>query len=148
MDPREISDQLSRIANTLSNTETIVNRLAKDSEELELRIVSIEKQIEVSSTTMKGFWERDWGNMMSEIKSINEKMQLQMSLASQTKSETALLEQKVGLTFKAYDEKLARMDKDIEQGKLALWKLVGAGGTSGAALAGIIALFEHFLKVP
>lgn len=142
---QRISEQLTKIAITLASTEASVNRLAEDSEELEQRIVSIEKQIEVSSNSMRGFWERDWGNMMSEIKSINEKLQSQMSFGNQRQSETALLEQKVALTFRVYDEKIAKLEKTSEENQVALWKLLGVGGSSGAVIAGLITLAQHLL---
>ena len=82
---------------------------------------------------------------MSEIKSINEKLQSQMSSGNQRQSETALLEQKVALTFRVYDEKIAKLEKTSEENQVALWKLLGVGGSSGAVIAGLITLAQHLL---
>lgn len=146
MDTSEISIQLNRIANTTSNTEAVVSKLAKDSEELETRVVRIEQQVEVSSHTMKGFWERDWGNMMNEIRSINEKLQHLLTSQVENKSEVELVKQRVDFVCKVYDEKITKLEKVVEAGHMTLWKLVGAGAGSGAVIAGLIEIITNLVK--
>ena len=146
MDSVEISEQLGRITTILSNTENIVNKLAKDTEELETRIVRIEQQIEVSSHTMKNFWERDVVNLMTEMRSINDKLQQQLTTQVQNKSEVELVKQRVDLVCKVYDEKITRLEKSSESSQLALWKLIGAGAGSGAVISGLIEIISNLIK--
>lgn len=146
MDTVEISDQLARIAVTLGNTEKVVNQLARDTEELETRIVRIEQQIEVSSHAMKNFWERDVVNMMTEMRSINDKLQQQLTSQVQNKSEVDLVKQRVDLVCKVYDEKISKLEKIAEQSQLALWKLIGAGAGSGAVITGLIEVISNMMK--
>jgi archaellum component FlaC len=146
MDTVEISDQLARIAVTLGNTEKVVNQLARDTEELETRIVRIEQQIEVSSHAMKNFWERDVVNMMTEMRSINDKLQQQLTSQVQNKSEVDLVKQRVDLVCKVYDEKISKLEKVAEQSQLALWKLIGAGAGSGAVITGLIEIISNMMK--
>lgn len=146
MDPVIISDQLARIAFTLGNTEKVLQQLASDTEELETRIVRIEQQIEVSSHAMKNFWERDVVNMMTEMRSINDKLQQQLTSQVQSKSEVDLVKQRVDLVCKVYDEKISKLEKIAEQGQMALWKLLGAGAGSGAVIAGLIEVISNIVK--
>jgi hypothetical protein len=146
MDDVLISDQLARIAVTLSNTEKVLHQLASDTEELETRIVRIEQQIEVSSHAMKNFWERDVVNMMTEMRSINDKLQQQLTSQVQSKSEVDLVKQRVDLVCKVYDEKISKLEKIADQGQMALWKLMGAGAGSGAVIAGLIEVISNIVK--
>lgn len=146
MDSVEISEQLARIATSLSNTENVVNKLAKDTEELETRIVRIEQQIEVSGHAMKNFWERDVVNMMTEMRSINDKLQQQLTTQVQNKSEVELVKQRVDLVCKVYDEKISKLEKIAESSQLALWKLIGAGAGSGAVITGLIEIIGNMMK--
>ena len=146
MDPVVISDQLARIAFTLGNTEKVLQQLASDTEELETRIVRIEQQIEVSSHAMKNFWERDVVNMMTEMRSINDKLQQQLTSQVQSKSEVDLIKQRVDLVCKVYDEKISKLEKIADQGQMALWKLLGAGAGSGAVIAGLIEVISNIVK--
>jgi len=146
MDEIEISEQLARIATTLTNTENVVNQLARDTEELETRIVRIEQQIEVSSHAMKNFWERDVVNMMTEMRSINDKLQQQLTTQVQNKSEVELIKQRVDLVCKVYDEKLTKLEKVTESSQLALWKMIGAGAGSGAVITGLIEVISNLVK--
>jgi DNA repair exonuclease SbcCD ATPase subunit len=146
MDTAEISAALGRIATTLSNTESVVNKLARDSEELETRIVRIEQQIEVNAHSMKGFWERDWNNMLTEIKSVNEKLQQQLNAQAQNRSEVELMKQRMDFVTKVYDEKISKLEKCVESGQIALWKLIGAGAGSGAVITGLIEIISSLMK--
>ncbi len=146
MDSLEISEQLAKIAIVLGNTETAVNKLAQDTEELETRIVRIEQQIEVSSHAMKNFWERDVVNMMTEMRSINEKLQQQLSNQAQHKSEVELVKQRVDFVCKVYDDKISKLEKIVEQSQMALWKLIGVGAGSGAVITGVIEILSGLMK--
>jgi predicted nuclease with TOPRIM domain len=146
MDSVEIGEHLARIATSLGNTESMVNKLARDTEELETRIVRIEQQIEVSSHAMKNFWERDVVNLMGEMRSINDKLQQQLSNQAQQKSEVELVKQRVDFVCKVYDDKISKLEKASEQGQMALWKLIGAGAGSGAVITGLIEIISNLLK--
>jgi hypothetical protein len=83
---------------------------------------------------------------MTEMRSINDKLQQQLTSQVQSKSEVDLVKQRVDLVCKVYDEKISKLEKIAEQGQMALWKLIGAGAGSGAVIAGLIEVISNIVK--
>lgn len=130
----EEDTQPHEITNALSNIERSITKLVQDSEELENRVIRIEKVIEVYTYGIKNFWERDWPNMMGEIKSISDKLTKQLDQQSQNKSELELFKQKVDMITNQLNEKVVELKKAGDEQRIALWKIIATGLGSGAVI--------------
>lgn len=146
MDEIELGKQLERLIISSQNTERMLAKVIVESESLDSRIIKIEQQLEVNSHHQKGFWERDWNNMMGEIRAINKKLEEQLSYQAQNRSEVELMKQRLEFLCKVYDEKLNKLEKVSESNQLALWKLAGIGAGSGAIITTLIEIVSALVK--
>lgn len=141
MEP-DINIVLERISISLRNTEMSLSKLINDSEEVEARVMGLERTLEISNHTVKSLVERDWAHMISDIKSINDKLHIQLTNQERCKHDIQLVSQQVNFLAKVYDEKVNKLETKADENQVALWKLLAGGAGSGAVVTGLIQLIH------
>lgn len=145
------------ITNTLMKIEKSLSELAVEGKEFDNRINRIDHQIATQGAGIQNFWERDWPRMMSEMRGINEKLGQQLERQAQSKAEVDFLKQRLDLLIDQFGkeigsmeriqgDKIAEIKKQSDEQRMVLWKLMAAGGGSGAIISGLIQLMEHLIK--
>lgn len=141
---KDINAQLLQAS--LDKIESSLMSLGIENRQADQRLSSMERQLAVSTDSMKNFWDREWKSLLTEVQLMNQKLQLQLNMQQTHQNEVALLKQRMEHVANVFDEKIRKLEKDSEEAKMQLWKMVGTGAGSGAVITVLIEVVQMLLK--